>query len=423
MTVLAAATIGLGLAGCGGGSRITSLTPIPPLAGGSGPQASVAGPAMLVRPGSVEYQFQGTVPDLASHALAYKLGAQTTASRVAELARAFGVGGAVSSDSSGWSATSADLSLQVQASGGLPWTLTNTSGAGSAGAGCAVAQPASTSNPSGTTTQSAPSEPPPTCPPPTTVPGLPSQGEAEQLARSALSRAGMDTSGATVDASGGQSQWYVTFAPSIAGVPFTGDPWSVELGANGTILSASGFLADPTVVGDYPLAGVSTGLERLKTGAPWIVYGGPGPQPMMAESTGASAGGSAGASGAGSGGAPAGPPASAVPPTSCPPNAPCSVPGSSPGAPPASSPCTSAAPCSTVVQPPPTVVTITGVHLGLGWGSPADPAETDAWLVPVYVFELKDGGTISVLAVADSLVSPPTTAPTSSTLPPAGSGS
>jgi len=60
--------------------------------------------------------------------------------------------------------------------------------------------------------------------------------------------------------------------------------------------------------------------------------------------------------------------------------------------------------------PPPTIVTVTGVHLALGWASLADPTAAEAWLVPVYVFELDGGGSVPILAVADGYL---TTASTS----------
>jgi hypothetical protein len=44
------------------------------------------------------------------------------------------------------------------------------------------------------------------------------------------------------------------------------------------------------------------------------------------------------------------------------------------------------------------------VHLGLGWGSRSAAAE--AWLVPVYVFELSGGGTVPVVAVSGDFASP-----------------
>jgi hypothetical protein len=417
-----AAVVALSISGCGSGTASKSPSPIPPFAGGG----STAGPALYPQPGRVEYRVDKALPDLVSHALAYTLGATTSADRVAKLAGAFGVGGPVSTDASGWSATSGDFTVRVERAGGLPWTLANTSGAGTGVSGCAVAVPGSISGPDATVTASPPT-PPPTCPPPTTVPGLPAPAAAEGIARSALARAGLDLSATTADVSAGPTQLNVTFRRSIGGVPLTGSPWTVAVGANGTIPYASGFLAEPTVAGDYPLAGVPVGLDRLKQGAPWIVYGGPGPVPMMGAASGInSTGGAAGTAGGSAGpvsspGAPAlpSPTRRPSPTTTCAPDQPCSVPGSppvGPPEPPVSAPCSATAPCPTVPEAPPVVVTITGVHLGLGWGSPMDPANADAWLVPVYVFELQGGGTVSVLAVADSLLGPRGTTPPSPTV-------
>jgi hypothetical protein len=60
---------------------------------------------------------------------------------------------------------------------------------------------------------------------------------------------------------------------------------------------------------------------------------------------------------------------------------------------------------------PVTVLTVIGVHLGLAWGTPVSRTG-EAWLVPVYVFELSGGGTVPVLAVADGLVATPPAVPT-----------
>jgi hypothetical protein len=65
-------------------------------------------------------------------------------------------------------------------------------------------------------------------------------------------------------------------------------------------------------------------------------------------------------------------------------------------------------------------VTITGVHLAVAWAWPLDPSGHDAWLVPVYVFQLTgeaaypvSGNEVPVLAVASQYVA----APPSTTMP------
>lgn len=229
-----------------------------------------------------------------------------------------------------------------------------------------------------------------------------------------LARAGFDLSGAAAASTGGTDSWYVSFAPTIAGLPVLGGQWSVTVGANGSILAASGRLADPVAVGDYPLVGVAAGVHRLEEGGQWIVYS--GPVPMLAEPLG----GSAPATGA------------AVPPnaTSAPGTPAISIPGGAPAVPPTTIPCRPGescptAPSTTPISVAPVVVTINSVHLALAWAWPLNPSNSDAWLVPVYVFQLTGasayplfGNEVPVLAVVNQYVAaPPSTTPTGATTP------
>ena len=382
---LAAAT--LLAAGCGP-ARPSGAPPrpatIPALASGDGATASMglAAPASPV-PARVEYRVQGTLPSLATEAAAYRLGRDTTADRVGRLASALGVEGTVSSDAQGWTVTGGGSSLHVERAAGLPWQLALSGGIGVGSSGCAIAMPARPAPaPGAPPAPILPPPPPPACAQPTPVPGLPSRAEAEQRAESALRAAGLDLGGAAVEASGGIGDWYVGVTPSVGGVPMSGAGWSVTVGPHGDLVSASGWLAAPTSAGDYPLVGVHAGLDRLREGGRWILRGGPGPVPLL----GVASGGLNTASSAGSA-----PPALPVAPV-----APVPLP-------------TRAAPGSGSITPvppapiPATVVTVTGVHLGLAWGTPVSGAG-EAWLVPVYVFELSGAGTVPVLAVADGLL-------------------
>jgi hypothetical protein len=397
--------IGLLAVACGS-SAGRALAPIPPLAtsrGGGAAMPAIAFPA----PGTIIYRVGGTLPALATRATVYRAGATTTSARVARLAEALGLTGSVREDASGWSVAGADRSLQVQRAGGLPWTLSS-SGGGSVSSGCAVASPGSTSS-SGISPPTPPAGPPPTCPATTTVPGLPAQVDAERRARDVLARAGFDLTGATASSTGGTDSWYVSFTPTIAGLPVLGGQWSVTVGANGSVLSASGRLADPVDVGDYPLVGVAAGVRRLEEGGKWIVYS--GPVPML----GGPLGGSAALT------------TTAVPPgtASAPSSSAGSTPGGGPAGPPTTSPCQTGEPCppvstTTPVSVAPALVTITGVHLAMAWAWPLDPSSHDAWLVPVYVFQLTGeaayplfGNEVPVLAVANQYVA----APPSTTMP------
>jgi hypothetical protein len=352
--------------------------------------------------------------------------------------------------------------VHVDRLGGLPWTFSGNSGGGVASSGCAVAEPATTPQPvepattpvappvtpetapvapsvtavtapgPSVTAETVPTTPVPetvppiTCPPPTTVPGLPTQDAAIATAKTLLSKAGLDLQGATFTASGGEADWYVSVTPTIGGVNVASSSWGVDVGPNGSVRSASGWLGEPVAAGDYPLVGLAEGARRLQAGAPWIVFGGPGPVPMIA-AAGAGGGLAAGAGGAatpsagpggaatpsasggagnggagngGAGGANAGAPVGTGPATPPPSGVP------TPGLP---SPCPDGARCPTV---PPVVRTVTGAHLGLGWAWPADGATTDAWLLPVYLFDLDDGQTVAVLAVDNRYLTGPSSTTT-----------
>jgi hypothetical protein len=363
-------------------------------------------------PGTVSYRVGGTLSPLAARATVYRAGATTTSARVARLAEALGLAGPVREDASGWSVAGADRSLQVQRAGGLPWTL-SASGGGSASSGCAVASPGSASSP-GVSLPSPPASPPPGCPAATSVPGLPAQADAERRVRDVLTRAGFDLTGAAASATGGTDSWYVSFTPAIAGLPVLGAQWSVTVGAHGSVLSASGRLAAPAAVGDYPLAGVAAGVHRLEQGGKWIVYS--GPVPML----GAPLRGPAAAT-------------TAVPPQTAgaPGRSAGSAPGGGPAVPPTASPCPSGEPCPAVsptmpASAAPVLVTITGVHLAMAWAWPLDPSSHDAWLVPVYVFQLTGqaaypwpGNQVPVLAVASQYATapPPAAIPAGATKP------
>lgn len=387
-------------------------------------------------PETIMYRVAGPLPALPNHATVYRADATTTSTRVARLAEALGLTGSVLEDASGWTVEGADRSLQVQRTGGLPWTLFS-SGGGSASTGCAVASPGSTGG-SQVTTPAPAASPPPTCPTTTTVPGLPAKAAAEQRARDVLSSAGFDLTEATASTTGGIDSWSVSFTPTIAGLPVLGGQWSVTVGANAAVVSASGRLADPIAVGDYPLVGVTTGVQRLEEGGKWIVYSGPVPMlgglPLRgsaAPTTGLAPSGAT----AGTTGGSAAETTAALPPggTTSPNGPPESSSGGGQAVPPPTIPCGADQPCApvptttTAASAPPVVVTITGVHLAVAWASPLDPSSPDAWLVPVYAFELTGGATaypflgndVPVLAIADRYVTAPpsTTPPTGRTTP------
>lgn len=366
------------------------LSVIPTLAHGSSAGASGAPAIALPSPGAVVYRVEGRLPALVDQAIVYRVDATGTAAQVTRLATALGLSGPLRTDASGWTIADGERQLRVERVGGLPWTFSG-SASGTASSGCAVAVPGS---PGGDRSTS--STPPPTCPPTTTVPGLLDERSATQRAIEVLGHAGIDVAGDTVAASGSSEAWTVTFSPLLDGREVLGGTTSVAVGAHGSIVSASGHLAEPSPAGSYPLVGLAAAIDRLRQGWDWIVYSGPVPLAGQGAPAAQSVGAGAGDQGEPGATSPPGAPGESAPSSS--------LPESTEPQP--------TAPTTTVA---PTVVEITGVRLAVAWAWPSAPAGQAAWVVPVYVFELGSGSPypflrsgVPVLAVADRYVTTPT---------------
>jgi hypothetical protein len=149
----------------------------------------------------------------------------------------------------------------------------------------------------------------------------------------------------------------VSIDPPVGDVAVVGWSWSVEVGPQSAIESASGFLAVPQRGDVYPLIGTDAAFLRLKQ-SPY----GPGPVPLGAMGVAERA---------------------IAMPVCPPPTAGVSCPA-----------------------PSPIVRTVTGVRLGLvfaPWTSGGG-----ASLVPAYLFDIQDGGTVPVIAVEDRYLPKPT---------------
>ena len=99
--------------------------------------------------------------------------------------------------------------------------------------------------------------------PPVRPADLPSEDEAESIAVDLLGAVGADTDDAKVTVEDGITEWFVTVEPRIGGLPAPGLSMYVGVGSEGTITMASGYLADPEELGDYPLLDTTKALERL----------------------------------------------------------------------------------------------------------------------------------------------------------------
>lgn len=417
---LAVAVVAVLAGGGGDGQRLVKL-PIASTGGAAADEAAgvASTRSALAYGGPMEYRVEGKLPDLASTAPAYRLGSATTTAAVGRLATALGVDGQVKEDRDGWVVRAGDRELRVARVAGLPWYLGAScpdapessdgqtvpcasavavaravdAGAGSSGA--PVSSPGSAGSAGGCppekcvvpgsepavdlpcepgaacTTAPAPSCPPDaTCAEPAPIPlpepekpvrpaDLPSEADARTLARDVFARLGVGTDGIVVD--DGWLTWEARVESRVDGLAVIGMGTGVSIGSKGVVERAYGYLATPNRIGDYPLVGPDAGLRRLSEG-----FGGGfggGPRPLMAKDDAATIG------------------------------------QIEPAMPECGDPTVS---CVPPPQPAPLVQVVSGAHLAL--------LQTGEVLVPAYVFELEDGGTVPVPAVTDEWLDqePPT---------------
>jgi hypothetical protein len=114
-------------------------------------------------------------------------------------------------------------------------------------------------------------DPPPTEPVPTTSPppadvDLPGEDEATDIARDLLAATGADVDDAAVTAENLVSMWSITVEPRLDGRAAPGLAMYVGVGPEGRIESASGLLATPDELGDYPLIDTRAAVTRLNEG-------------------------------------------------------------------------------------------------------------------------------------------------------------
>lgn len=411
----AVSAFAIGLAGVavvaarsGGGSGLERL---PSLAGGGREAADMAMAAGSGWSPFVEYVVEGTLPTLPDEAPAFRLPTDDLRDAIRRLAAALGMSGTAVKQRSTYVVDDGTRRLTVEVAPGMPWYLgascpdapvsshgedgvtatlcsvTGTaiaepvppdapaddaakanerraleSGGGSSGgaggfggsassgsessSGSAVVSPepgSSSASPpmpphGGKPEPFVPPEPRPMPPEPAPPADLPAREEAERIARTLFERLGLATDTLRLD--GGTYSWEAFVSPPIGGLPVVGMEHIASIRSKGVIQAGNGYLLPPKRIGDYPLAGVETGLARLRAG------GGVGASPMADMAR------------------------------------------------PAIEPyCPDTADCPALRSPEPITVTITGVHLGLQHVADA--------LVPVYVFEAKDGGEMAVPAVTD----------------------
>jgi hypothetical protein len=390
---------------------------------------------MVVRPGSIIYQYQGTPPALGDVGATWTFSPKPTVdpARVRRLADAFGVTGDVkqmpADQGGGFSVgpqdgSSANLAVIGDAPmswyynpmmrfgtatdscagtatgvvGGksLPITAPQSAGPPESAAGAPTEVSAAGATPIapgppvasrcdtgcidavGTVT----SDPIGGCGSPQPPAGVPTKEEAIARARVLFATAGIDVSSSVV--SGYADAWSASVTAAIA---LNGHPTqlstTISFGGGGQVVGASGMLAKPVPGPDYPIVGVVAALKRLnEQGSLWMTsYGGFPAKGVIVP------GGAAGSVSGGTATAQVSPPANppAVPVTAIP-------------IPLRSLPAEPVAPAS---LPEPITITLTGVRLDLGEVYAADGT---IWLLPTYVFTSTEGGEYSVIGVADEFV-------------------
>lgn len=396
-----AAAIALVAAACGSEEERPAL-PISLGAGGGEAASAMAedsavGGASRAMPASVDYELDADTSNLPDEGPAYEVKSRAGESDVRELAEALGIDGDPQQGERGEWYVSGDggALLSVEPVAGSPWYFqaegactpdTQTSDGGpvacsgggvSSSGGVATVEPAPAEEPA--IEESRAEEPvsdetepaPPTacktqpdgseiCEAPAPEPieperpaNLPTKAEAEETARALFTKIGVDLDDATVRTEDGFSAWYVSVEPTIDGLPVYGFGWSVTVGPDKKIHSASGQLGDPTKVADYPLLSVKDAVEKLRS--------------EYAAVTDVAVDCSDTPSGEGAGT-----------------EALCAEPGPS----------------------EPLVQRITAVELGLVW-SPSYTEDGPAYLTPAWVLTIEGGGEMPVNALPDEYVQQP----------------
>jgi hypothetical protein len=281
---------------------------LPVALGSSGELAATAGTADMSL-AWITYVAGEGLPALGGEGPAYRLSGTADEARVRDLAEALGIDGDLTHDDGYWHIESDGAVLEVYEDGGGSWWYSSsarmvveadtapsgggsTDGApGTGSTGCAPDAatectfrlagepvPATSSIPESCAADGvdcaavtavcepgavcdAPVEPAPVEPTPPA--DLPSEGAARQIALGLLEATGMDLTDAKVTVDRPYDAWYVTVEPQIDGLPVTGWMASVGVGSRGAVTSASGTLARPERVGDYPLIDTHAAIDRL----------------------------------------------------------------------------------------------------------------------------------------------------------------
>lgn len=407
IALIAAITV-FGLAGCGGSPNSTSGSGPAVIRLGAGGSATAANSAegapaadKMTAFQSFEFVVDGTLPELAGSANAWRLsaGQNVDEAQVARMAAVLGVEGEVrelpADQGGGWMVGNADYSganLTVSADGLLSWWFNpDPSVYGEIRSDCSV--PASGPEATvagGSTTDTVlvdPAVETPVCE--ETVPeppaNVPDAAEAEAKARELLTDLGLDATDYEFETYADEWNASVTGYLLIEGQrsPLT---ISIGFGGEGAVTWMSGSLATPEPAGEYPLVGTEAGLARLSDGA-WMGYYG-GPMVKSAIDTGVQSD------------------TNTVTAETIVADTPVEAPFTDDTVPTEAPICDPAADCvpETYLPPEPITVHVNDVEMSLTMVWDVDGT---VWLLPAYTFLSTDGGMYTVVAVDDQFVELP----------------
>ncbi|HLI55741.1 MAG TPA: hypothetical protein VKY26_01790 [Actinomycetota bacterium] len=270
VAAVAAAAVVVGA--CGSTPSTATLQKLPVEASPTGASASATSAAGVDAdtplPGSfgaIEYRLGGPLPPLPDKAPAYDLAAAPAQDDRHRIATALGVADSDRHLFVGVGSTAGSLSFDAACAAPSGVDVSGTGEADQA-SGFACASPVMNSPSPGTACGAGSTSVclPGTPPEPVRPADLPSREAATARARALFHSLGVDVSADELHVTDGITQWLVSADPVVGGLPTIGRTISATIGAEGSIVTAGGFLGTPEKLGEYPLVDPATvGFKRL----------------------------------------------------------------------------------------------------------------------------------------------------------------
>ena len=229
-----------------------------PVAGAGRTELASDARAAIAPAGPIEYRVEGDLADLPDEAPAYEL-EEDGEGRVEALKDALAIDGDVRREEEAWVVRDGDRVLRVASVPGLPWSFGDEGGRVTGAPGDVALRCLMPPCPPGQACIQV-CEEEPAAPQPDAGP----RADAERAADALFGRLGIDVGGKRVTR--GFDGWDVTARAEVGELPVVGLETVVTFGSGGELIRASGHLADPQRLGDYPLVSTEAALARLRQG-------------------------------------------------------------------------------------------------------------------------------------------------------------